>query len=212
MDIHTKLSEVLNFQEDPIELNNDIIGISESSPQSDSDSDGDIIRNPPTPEDPERECYQCVQCEAYETHSLLDLYKHKQDCGECIYCLECGTNLSIKPVTDKIIENVELLVEEYKDVGTIPIVEVKKPKESKKWFKELMDVNFTYDNRDSCIDCVDLLTYVRHVDGYHRITAGMLKTYLMYERSDVKHVKAKYNKSSYYKGISKKHVTNAKII
>ena len=209
--MQSTFNDLLHIIEQPIELNNDICiqGGADSS-----DSDGDIIPHPPTPDttyyggnggaESPQEQYQCGQCEAYETHSLLDLYKHKQDCGECVYCLECGTNLSIKPVTDKIIENIELLVEEYNDVGTIPIVEVKKPKESKQWFKELMDTKFIYNNKDSSIDCVELLKCIREIDGYHRITAGMLKTYLMFERNDIKHVKAKYNKASYYKGISKK--------
>jgi hypothetical protein len=165
-----------------------------------SDSDGDIIPRE-EPEDPDAPQYTCGQCEAHSTHSILEMYHHKQECDQCLFCVHCGSNLSIQPVTDKLVETVEELIELHKAEGVIPIKSIREPKESKDWFKRLMDKFLTYSDREATIECVELLHKLRQFDTFHRITATMIKNYLMNERNDVKHIKAKYNRSSYYKGV-----------
>ena len=177
---------------------------------SDSDSDGDLIPKDELEElggSPRevKEIYECGQCGAHRTHSLLDLYNHKKTCMESEFCVTCLTNLSIQPVTEKIIETVEELVKEADAKGKdeISVKSIREPKESKDWFKKVMEKYLIYEGLEgqSIIECTELLKGLRQRETYHRITATMIKQYLMRERNDVKHIKAKYNKSAYYKCI-----------
>lgn len=176
--------------------------INPTNTPSDSDSDGDLIPKEEIEEDTSPQ-YECGQCGAHSTRSLLDMYHHKKTCMESEFCLTCLTNLSIQPVTEKIIETIEELVKEADTQGKeeIKVKSIREPKESKEWFKKVMEKYLVYEGLEgkSTIESMELLKGLRERETYHRITSTMIKQYLMRERNDVKHIKAKYNKGTYYK-------------
>lgn len=175
--------------------------INPANTPSDSDSEGDLI--PKEEEEDTSPQYECGQCGAHSTRSLLDMYHHKKTCMESEFCVTCLTNLSIQPVTEKIIETVEELVKEADTQGKeeIKVKSIREPKESKEWFKKVMEKYLVYEGLEgkSTIESMELLKGLRERETYHRITLTMIKQYLMRERNDVKHIKAKYNKGTYYK-------------
>jgi len=184
------------------QINEDAM-IAPANTPSDSDSEGDLI--PKEEEEDTSPQYECGQCGAHSTRSLLDMYHHKKTCMESEFCVTCLTNLSIQPVTEKIIETVEELVNEADTQGKeeIKVKSIREPKESKEWFKKVMEKYLVYEGLEgkSTIESMELLKGLRERETYHRITLTMIKQYLMRERNDVKHIKAKYNKGTYYKCI-----------